>query len=110
MSYQIAGRAIKNEYLALGTILSTAAIAVASMSGDKKAPAPVEQQTNIEASSRARVTFIRSRHTRIAAPKLCLKGDGDGQESATHRRRRVYVNELRAATAIRRMHMRFVRS
>jgi hypothetical protein len=39
-------------FSALGTILSTVAIAAVSMSGDKKAPAPVEQQTNIEASSR----------------------------------------------------------
>ncbi|KAJ9108025.1 hypothetical protein QFC20_003594 [Naganishia adeliensis] len=51
MSYVIAGRAIKNEYLALGTILSTAAIAVAASSGEKKAPAPVAEQKDIEASS-----------------------------------------------------------
>ncbi|KAJ9108555.1 hypothetical protein QFC19_002271 [Naganishia cerealis] len=60
MSYVIAGRAIKNEYLALGTILSTAAIAAVSMSGDKKAPAPVEQQNNIEASSSEEADFIKN--------------------------------------------------
>lgn len=37
---QIFGRAIKNEYLSLGTIIGTAAIAYASMSGGKKEAAP----------------------------------------------------------------------
>ncbi|EJD05568.1 uncharacterized protein FOMMEDRAFT_17851 [Fomitiporia mediterranea MF3/22] len=40
MSYVIFGRAIKNEYLSLGTIIGTAAIAYASMGGSKKQPAP----------------------------------------------------------------------
>ncbi|GHJ90232.1 hypothetical protein NliqN6_6634 [Naganishia liquefaciens] len=60
MSYVIAGRAIKNEYLALGTILSTAAIAMAATSGEKKAPAPVQEQSNIEASSSEEADFIKN--------------------------------------------------
>jgi len=41
MSYQIAGRAIKSEYLALGTLVSTGLLAYASTRGNKKAaPSP----------------------------------------------------------------------
>ncbi|KAH8089739.1 hypothetical protein HD553DRAFT_304683 [Filobasidium floriforme] len=59
MSYVIAGRAIKNEYLALGTILSTAAIAMASSGGSKEAPAPVAEQKNIETGSKEEEDFIK---------------------------------------------------
>jgi hypothetical protein len=37
---------------ALGTILSTAAIAMASSGGSKEAPAPVAEQKNIETGSK----------------------------------------------------------
>ncbi|WOO85122.1 uncharacterized protein LOC62_06G008621 [Vanrija pseudolonga] len=77
MSYNIAGHAIKNEYLALGTILSTIGIAVvASGGGDKKkaaAPAPIAKDTTINtgdkdedalsesvSSDRTRTTTLRS--------------------------------------------------
>ncbi|KAI5118604.1 hypothetical protein M0805_004179 [Coniferiporia weirii] len=40
MSYQIFGRAIKTEYLSLGTIIASASLAYASMSGGKKEAAP----------------------------------------------------------------------
>ncbi|KAF9517846.1 hypothetical protein BS47DRAFT_1483046 [Hydnum rufescens UP504] len=36
MSYRIAGRLIKNEYLAIGVLTSTAAIAYASLGGGSK--------------------------------------------------------------------------
>ncbi|KAG8905614.1 hypothetical protein FRB99_008560 [Tulasnella sp. 403] len=41
MSYQIAGRAVKSEYLALGTLLSTGFLAYASTGGSKKSAATV---------------------------------------------------------------------
>ncbi|PAV20335.1 deoxyribose-phosphate aldolase [Pyrrhoderma noxium] len=40
MSYQVFGRAIKNEYLSLGTIITAAVVAYGSMSGGKKEAAP----------------------------------------------------------------------
>ncbi|GJJ10354.1 hypothetical protein Clacol_004580 [Clathrus columnatus] len=59
MSYVIAGRAIKSEFLALGTLLSTAAVAAISMSGDKKEKAKPEA-VKIEASSNEEEEFIRN--------------------------------------------------
>ncbi|KLO16124.1 hypothetical protein SCHPADRAFT_230347 [Schizopora paradoxa] len=38
MSYQIFGRAVKNEYLSLATIIGAASIAFASMGGKKEVP------------------------------------------------------------------------
>ncbi|VDC07373.1 unnamed protein product [Peniophora sp. CBMAI 1063] len=40
MSYVIFGKAIKNEYLALGTLLSTVGLAVSMTGGKKDAAAP----------------------------------------------------------------------
>jgi len=55
MSYVIAGRAIKNEYLALGTFGLTGAIAALSMrGGDKKAatkPAPISAGSSSDEES-----------------------------------------------------------
>ncbi|TCD61816.1 hypothetical protein EIP91_007861 [Steccherinum ochraceum] len=49
MSYVILGRAIKNEYLALGTLFATAAIAISSTGGSKKeAPAPGAGKSTLE--------------------------------------------------------------
>ncbi|ORY26470.1 hypothetical protein BCR39DRAFT_560509 [Naematelia encephala] len=62
MSYTIAGRAIKNEYLALGTIFTTIGIAVAASGGDKakkSGPVPVEEDANIVGSSKDEESFIR---------------------------------------------------
>ncbi|GFZ44525.1 hypothetical protein JCM24511_02248 [Saitozyma sp. JCM 24511] len=63
MSYNIAGMAIKNEYLALGTILTTIAVGATQLGGSKdagsKAPAPIAQDTSIAASSSAEEDFIR---------------------------------------------------
>jgi len=57
MSYVIAGRAIKNEYLALGTFGLTGAITAISMSGgDKKA---ATRPTPITASSSEEESFIK---------------------------------------------------
>ncbi|KAI0790332.1 hypothetical protein C8Q75DRAFT_806267 [Abortiporus biennis] len=68
MSYVIFGRAIKNEYLAIGTLLGTAGLAVASLSGGKKdAAAPsgkatleqVKESVKINASSSEEEEFIK---------------------------------------------------
>ncbi|WVQ82806.1 hypothetical protein IAT38_004938 [Cryptococcus sp. DSM 104549] len=64
MSYVIAGRAIKNEYIALATILSTVGVAVAATSGGEKksataGPAPVAQDQTITGDSAEEVDFIR---------------------------------------------------
>ncbi|GMK58770.1 hypothetical protein CspeluHIS016_0602120 [Cutaneotrichosporon spelunceum] len=63
MSYNIAGKAIKNEYLAIGTILATIGIAVSSGGGDKKAdtnsPPPVEEDKAIDTGSAVEDEFIR---------------------------------------------------
>ncbi|KAH8097025.1 hypothetical protein BXZ70DRAFT_305675 [Cristinia sonorae] len=42
MSYVILGRAIKNEYLALGTLFGTAALALSFSGGSKETPAPAK--------------------------------------------------------------------
>ncbi|KAL1407277.1 hypothetical protein Q8F55_006698 [Vanrija albida] len=63
MSYTIAGKAIKNEYLALGTILTTIGIAVAASGGEKKAataPAPIAKDTSINTGSKEEDDFIRA--------------------------------------------------
>ncbi|WVQ94092.1 hypothetical protein IAU59_001170 [Kwoniella sp. CBS 9459] len=64
MSYNIAGRAIKNEYLVLGTIAATVGIAVSSMGGDKKAsstsaPVPVKEDKTITGETPEEEDFIR---------------------------------------------------
>ncbi|KIR30964.1 hypothetical protein I307_00777 [Cryptococcus deuterogattii 99/473] len=64
MSYTIAGRAIKNEYLALGTIISTIGIAVASTGGSDKAaasstPVPVSDDKTITGETPEEEDFIR---------------------------------------------------
>ncbi|KAI0938736.1 hypothetical protein AcW1_001608 [Taiwanofungus camphoratus] len=45
MSYVIFGRAIKNEYLALGTILGAVGLGLLSTGGKKEAPAGSGKQT-----------------------------------------------------------------
>ncbi|BEJ14384.1 hypothetical protein CspHIS471_0401510 [Cutaneotrichosporon sp. HIS471] len=65
MSYNIAGKAIKNEYLAIGTILSTIGIVVAASGGDKKAatdaaPPPVKQDSSINTGNSDEDEFIRA--------------------------------------------------
>ncbi|RDX54645.1 hypothetical protein K466DRAFT_501894, partial [Polyporus arcularius HHB13444] len=64
MSYVILGRAIKNEYLALGTIFGTAGLTALAMGGGKKEAAkPTLQQVKeavpITASSREEEDFIK---------------------------------------------------
>ncbi|ADV19736.1 hypothetical protein I315_03892 [Cryptococcus gattii Ru294] len=64
MSYTIAGRAIKNEYLALGTIISTIGIAVASSGGSDKAaassaPVSVSDDKTITGETPEEEDFIR---------------------------------------------------
>ncbi|KAI0674439.1 hypothetical protein C8Q78DRAFT_967479, partial [Trametes maxima] len=63
----ILGRAIKNEYLALGTIFGTVGIA-ALATGGKKEPAPaakptlqqVKESVKVDASSREEEEFIKN--------------------------------------------------
>ncbi|KAI0039868.1 hypothetical protein FA95DRAFT_1684089 [Auriscalpium vulgare] len=57
MSYTILGRAIKTEYLAIGTLLSTVGISLAAASGGSKEPAPknlqqVKESVKFESSSK----------------------------------------------------------
>ncbi|WVW81239.1 hypothetical protein I302_103230 [Kwoniella bestiolae CBS 10118] len=64
MSYNIAGRAIKNEYLVLGTIAATVGIAVSSMGGGDKsssssAPVPVKEDKTITGETPEEEDFIR---------------------------------------------------
>ncbi|KAI1798079.1 hypothetical protein LXA43DRAFT_7483 [Ganoderma leucocontextum] len=66
MSYVILGRAIKNEYLALGTIFGTVGLSMLATSGGKKeAPAAkptleqVKDTVKIDASSKEEEDFIR---------------------------------------------------
>ncbi|KAI0765385.1 hypothetical protein C8Q74DRAFT_1288075 [Fomes fomentarius] len=67
MSYVILGRAIKNEYLALGTIFGTVGATLLATSGGKKAsPAAkptleqVKDSVKISASSREEEEFIKA--------------------------------------------------
>ncbi|KAK4685954.1 F-type H+-transporting ATPase subunit k, partial [Tremellales sp. Uapishka_1] len=65
MSYTIAGRVIKNEYLALGTMFGAVAIAMgASGGGEKKStssgPVPIESDKTVQAgSSEEEALYIR---------------------------------------------------
>ncbi|WVR03092.1 hypothetical protein IAU60_000081 [Kwoniella sp. DSM 27419] len=64
MSYNIAGRAIKNEYLVLGTIFATVAGAMAATGGSDKAAAPsapvsVKEDKTITGETAEEEDFIR---------------------------------------------------
>ncbi|KAH9924367.1 hypothetical protein B0H21DRAFT_151291 [Amylocystis lapponica] len=67
MSYVILGRAIKNEYLAIGTILGTVGLAVSLSGGKKEAPAhsgkptleQVKDAVKFNASSSEEEEFIK---------------------------------------------------
>ncbi|KAK1921197.1 hypothetical protein DB88DRAFT_499966 [Papiliotrema laurentii] len=63
MSYTIAGRVIKNEYLVLGTLAAVIGGTVGFSGGEKKAPAnapvPVAQDSTIKADSKDELDFIR---------------------------------------------------
>ncbi|WRT63190.1 uncharacterized protein IL334_000093 [Kwoniella shivajii] len=64
MSYNIAGRAIKNEYLVLTTIAATVGIAVSQMGGGDKsssssAPVSVKEDKTISAETPEEEDFIR---------------------------------------------------
>ncbi|KAK8844796.1 hypothetical protein IAR55_006646 [Kwoniella newhampshirensis] len=66
MSYTIAGRAIKNEYIALGTIFTTIGVALASTGGGDKStasssstPVPVSDDKTISGDSPEEEDFIR---------------------------------------------------
>ncbi|KAG2003653.1 hypothetical protein CC2G_004242 [Coprinopsis cinerea AmutBmut pab1-1] len=64
MSYQILGRAIKNEYLALGTFASAFGLAfLSTRGGDKQAPPTTVQQAKAEvpinAGSKDEEEFIK---------------------------------------------------
>lgn len=48
MSYVILGRAIKNEYLALGTIFSAVSIGMLASGGKKETPAPSAGKSVLE--------------------------------------------------------------
>ncbi|KAH9896989.1 hypothetical protein C8Q73DRAFT_688018 [Cubamyces lactineus] len=66
MSYVILGRAIKNEYLALGTIFSAVGITMLATGGKKEAPAQkptlaqVKDSVKIDASSKEEEEFIKN--------------------------------------------------
>ncbi|KAI8985026.1 hypothetical protein BD414DRAFT_418110, partial [Trametes punicea] len=67
MSYVILGRAIKNEYLALGTILGTVGITMLATGGKKEAPASkpatleqVKDSVKVSASSKEEEEFIKN--------------------------------------------------
>ncbi|KAI0827073.1 hypothetical protein BC628DRAFT_1370690 [Trametes gibbosa] len=66
MSYVILGRAIKNEYLALGTIFGTVGIAMLSTGGKKEAPAAkptlaqVKETVKVNAGSKEEEDFIKN--------------------------------------------------
>ncbi|KZS97122.1 hypothetical protein SISNIDRAFT_449854 [Sistotremastrum niveocremeum HHB9708] len=61
MSYQILGRAIKSEYIAIGTILSTVGIALAASGGEKKkASQPESLSQKFGASSSEEENFIKN--------------------------------------------------
>nr|XP_031862013.1 uncharacterized protein CI109_002426 [Kwoniella shandongensis]KAA5529085.1 hypothetical protein CI109_002426 [Kwoniella shandongensis] len=65
MSYNIAGRAIKNEYIALGTIFTTIGVALASSGGGDKssasssAPVAVSEDKTISGETPEEEDFIR---------------------------------------------------
>jgi len=67
MSYVILGRAIKNEYLALGTIFSAVGIGMLASGGKKEAPPPsgkstlekVKETVKFNASSSEEEEFIK---------------------------------------------------
>ncbi|KIO29304.1 hypothetical protein M407DRAFT_242657 [Tulasnella calospora MUT 4182] len=59
MSYVIAGRAIKSEYLALGTLFSTGLLAYASMGGKKAAPAGSSAPIVVPDASKDEQDFVR---------------------------------------------------
>jgi len=68
MSYVIFGRAIKTEYLTLGTLFTTGAVTYASLGGSKKeAPSPgkplverVKEAVPIKAGSSEEEQFIKN--------------------------------------------------
>ncbi|KAI0360549.1 hypothetical protein OH77DRAFT_1393110, partial [Trametes cingulata] len=67
MSYVILGRAIKNEYLALGTIFGTVGLTMLATGGKKQAPAAkpttleqVKDTVKIDASSKEEEEFIKN--------------------------------------------------
>ena len=72
-SSQILGRAIKNEYLALGTILGTAGIVMASMGGSKKAAPASEGKPSIQSIKDSVKFNASSRSVSIAFPRLFLE-------------------------------------
>ncbi|WWC67346.1 uncharacterized protein I206_101254 [Kwoniella pini CBS 10737] len=63
MSYNIAGRAIKNEYLVLTTIAATVGIAVSQLGGGDKssssAPVSVKEDKTITGETPEEEDFIR---------------------------------------------------
>ncbi|WVN87597.1 uncharacterized protein L203_102780 [Cryptococcus depauperatus CBS 7841] len=63
MSYTIAGRVIKNEYIVLGTIASTIGIVVAASGGSDKSasskPVPVSEDKTISGQTPEEEDFIR---------------------------------------------------
>ncbi|OBZ77851.1 hypothetical protein A0H81_02426 [Grifola frondosa] len=67
MSYVIFGRAIKNEYLAIGTLLTTVGVTVLAMGGKKETPvgagkptiAQVKDSVKINAGSSEEEEFIK---------------------------------------------------
>ncbi|EPQ53438.1 hypothetical protein GLOTRDRAFT_100603 [Gloeophyllum trabeum ATCC 11539] len=58
-SYTILGRAVKNEYLAIGTLLGTAALALGATGGKKDAPKDVKEAVKFESSSKEEADFIK---------------------------------------------------
>ncbi|KAI0264736.1 hypothetical protein BC834DRAFT_882341 [Gloeopeniophorella convolvens] len=66
MSYTILGRAIKTEYLAIGTLLSTVGLAYVSSSGGSKDATPknslqaVRDSVKFESSSKEEEEFIKT--------------------------------------------------
>ncbi|KAH6906164.1 hypothetical protein BKA70DRAFT_1290889 [Coprinopsis sp. MPI-PUGE-AT-0042] len=80
MSYQVLGRAIKNEYLALGTFATTFGAAFLATRGGDKKPAPATPQqakaaVPINASSKDEEDFIKN---------FILEADKDGAAAAAH--------------------------
>ncbi|KAJ8488853.1 hypothetical protein ONZ51_g3324 [Trametes cubensis] len=74
MSYVILGRAIKNEYLALGTIFSAVGITMLATGGKKEAPAQkptlaqVKDSVKIDASSK----YVPSQHSVVTMMLTCV--------------------------------------
>ncbi|KAJ8701432.1 hypothetical protein PTI98_000217 [Pleurotus ostreatus] len=72
MSYVILGRAIKSEYLALGTIFSTIGVASLFTGGKKAEPIPAPGKSIIETVKEAVPINAGSRYVSFSLPEIQL--------------------------------------